>query len=148
MIYDASNTVHRNQARERLNKLIDSKKIFELKEKRQKRSIAQNSYLHLILTWFAMETGYTLHEAKQEIFKKIVNPDIFYEEQYEGKLVTVERWRSTARLNSKELTTAIDKFRHYSSMEAGIYLPEPSDLVALRDIEIEISRNEGAKAFI
>lgn len=37
-------------------------------------------------------------------------------------------WRSTADLDTKELTTAIDRFRNYSSKEAGIYLPEPSDL--------------------
>ena len=54
----------------------------------------------------------------------------------------VQRWRSTADLDTKELTTAIDKFRDYSSAEAGIYLPEPKDLAILQDIEIELKNNK------
>jgi hypothetical protein len=35
--------------------------------------------------------------------------------------------------------TLCNRFRDYASKEAGIYLPEPSDLVLLQEIEIQIN---------
>jgi hypothetical protein len=91
--------------------------------------------------WFALETGYTIEEVKQEIFKKIVNPNTFYEGEF-GTIIKIERWRSTANLNTQEMTLCINRFRDYASKEAGIYLPEPSDLVLLQEIEIQINNNQ------
>lgn len=141
MIYKTENTHHRQRAIIRFKNLIEKKAIIELVEKKPKRTIQQNRYLHLILGWFAFETGYTPEEVKQYIFKQIVNPEIFYDGEI-GEIVAVQRWRSTADLDTKELTTAIDKFRDYSSAEAGIYLPEPKDLAILQDIEIELKNNK------
>lgn len=141
MIYKTKNTHHRKRAIIRFEKLIEKEAIIELTEKKPKRTIQQNRYLHLCLCWFAFETGYTPEEVKQYIFKQIVNPEIFYEGEV-GEIITVQRWRSTADLDTKELTTAIDKFRDYSSAEAGIYLPEPRDLTALQDMEIELKNNK------
>ena len=142
MIYNPKNQLHRKQAIDKLNYFITKGKRFELKAKQDKRSISQNSYLHLILTWFGLETGYTLEEVKQDIFKKIVNSATFYEGEFEGKIkgLKVERWRSTASLDTLEMTLAIDRFRDFSSRECGIYLPEPSDLVSLQELENEISK--------
>lgn len=142
MIYDPKNPFHVEQAVQKIKYFIQKGKRFELKEKKKRRSISQNSYLHLILTWFAIETGYTLEEVKQEIFKKHVNSTIFYEGEFEGKIknVKVERFRSTASLDTAEMTLAIDRFRDFSSKELGIYLPEPKDLATLQEIENEISK--------
>ncbi len=142
MIYDPKNKLHQKQAIEKLNYFISKGKRFELKAKQDKRSISQNSYLHLILTWFGIETGYTLEEVKQDIFKKIVNSATFYEGEFEGKIegLKVERWRSTASLDALEMTLVIDRFRDFSAKEFGIYLPEPSDLVSLQEMENEISK--------
>jgi hypothetical protein len=40
------------------------------------------------------------------------------------------------------MTLCINRFRDYASKEAGIYLPEPSDLVLLQEIEIQINNNQ------
>lgn len=141
MIYDPSNPLQQKQAIEKLKYFIRKGKRFELKAKQDKRTVSQNSYLHLILTWFGIETGYTLEEVKQDIFKKHVNPALFYEGEFDG-VVKIERWRSSANLDTAEMTLAIDRFRNFSSQELGIYLPEPGDLALLQEMENEISKHK------
>ncbi|MDM1547407.1 recombination protein NinB [Empedobacter falsenii] len=141
MIYNTSNTVERQKAITRIKKLLDNKSVIEITEKKPTRTIKQNRYLHLILGFFGSETGYTLEEVKQEIFKKIVNPALFYEGEI-GEIVTLQRWRSTADLDTLEMTQAIEKFRDYSSAEAGIYLPSPDEKDFLLQIEIELKNNQ------
>lgn len=136
MIYDASISLDQKRSKERLEWLISKEKVFELKEKRKTRSLSQNRYLHLILSWFGLEFGYELEEVKQFIFKQEVNPDLFYNGETEG-IVKVSRWRSTSTLDTAELTTAIDRFRDFSSKH-GCYLPEPSDLAAINEMEREL----------
>jgi hypothetical protein len=143
MIYKTSNPFQKNQAIERFNYLIAKEKTIELTVKHPKRSISQNSYLHLILTWFGLELGYTMEEVKLEIFKKLVNPNMFYEGEFDGKLgLKIERWRSTASLNKEEMTLAVTRFRNFSSKEVGIYLPEPKDLALLQELENEIKKRQ------
>ena len=144
MIYKTHNIHHQQRAIERFKFLLDKKATIELTEKKPKRTIKQNSYLHLILGWFGFEFGYTLEEVKQDIFKKIVNPVIFYEGEF-GELVPIQRWRSTASLDTRELTIAIDNFRDYASREAGIYLPSPDEKDFLDEIYIELKNNNTIK---
>jgi hypothetical protein len=141
MIYDPTSKFDCERAIIKIKGFISKGTKFELKAKHPKRSISQNSYLHLILTWFGLETGYTLEEVKQETFKKHVNPQIFYEGEF-GKLIKIERWRSTANLDTSEMTLAIDRFRNFSAIECSIYLPEPSDLAIIQELEIEISKHK------
>tara|TARA_R110002012_G_scaffold190633_1_gene358227 strand:- start:33123 stop:33566 length:444 start_codon:yes stop_codon:yes gene_type:complete len=141
MIYDSNIELDKNRAKERLEWLIAKGKQFEIKEKRQRRSIAQNSYLHLILTWYAIEYGESVEFVKQEVFKKHINGHIFKSEFVNRKTGEMrEDWRSTASLDSAELTSAIDRFRNYSSKEAGIYLPTPDDMHLIQQMEREISK--------
>ena len=139
MIYDLNIPFEKDSAKERFKWLMDKGKKIELKEKRPKRSVSQNAYLHLILSWFGLEFGYNLEEVKQKIFKEIVNPELFYEGEV-GKLEKIQRWRSTSDLDTKEMTLAIDRFRDYSA-ENGYYLPSPDDMVALEYIENEINKH-------
>ena len=141
MLYNSNKPIDAQRAIEKIKHFIKNKKVFELKEKRKRRSINQNSYLHLILSGFALETGYTTEEVKQDIFKKIVNPVMFYEGEF-GELVKIERWRSTASLNTQEMTLCIDRFRDYAAKEAGVYLPEPKDLSMLEDLEIQVNNQK------
>lgn len=141
MIYNPQIEIDIFRAEERLKWLIEKGKRFELKEKRKKRTLDQNSYLHLILGWYAVEYGETREYIKQHTFKRVVNPEIFRTEHINRKMGEIrEDWRSTADLDTGELTTAIDRFRNYSSKEAGIYLPEPKDLVHLNQIEAELDK--------
>jgi hypothetical protein len=144
MIYDTTNPLQRCQLIDKVKYYIAKGKEVELKVKHPKRSISQNSYLHLLFEWFAVETGYTAEEVKQDIFKKIVNTSLFYDGEAEGKLkgVNIERWRSTASLSTAEMTLAIERFRNYASIEAGIYLPEPEDLVMIKELEREVSKHK------
>lgn len=140
MIYNPNKEIDIQNSITRINWLIKNKKLFELTQKREKRSISQNSYLHLLFSWFGLQTGHTFKEVKQDIFKMHVNSDLFYEGEIEGA-ITVQRWGSTADLNTKQMTLAIDRFRDFSSKECGFYLPEPKDLVLLQDMEIELSKH-------
>lgn len=143
MIFNSENELDKKKAVERFNYFLSKSKTFELKEKKPKRSISQNNYLHLILSWYALEYGETLEYIKQEVFKKQINATIFKTEFVNKKTGEIrEDWKSTASLDTKEMTTAIDRFRDYSSKEAGIYLPEPKDLAELQFIENQIKNNE------
>lgn len=141
-IYNGSKPIDKQRAIQKLQFLIANGKVFELTEKKRTRTISQNSYLHLIISLFAYETGYTAAEVKQEIFKKIVNPNTFYDGEVDKGLVCIQRWRSTANLNTKEMTLCIDRFRDYSSKEAGIYLPEPHDLSLIDEAKIIVENNK------
>ena len=144
MIFNASNEFDIQRAKERLGYLIDKKKTFEITEKKPKRTYSQNNYIHLLFAWFALEYGETPEYVKQEIFKKLVNHEIFLTEYVNYKTGEVRAaWRSTADLNTKEMTTAIDNFRDYASKEAGIYLPTPDDLISLNEIERQVNNLQG-----
>lgn len=146
MIFHLSNEFDRQRAKERFDFLLKNGKKIELKERKEKRTAPQNRYLHLILSWFAWEYGETQGYIKQEIFKKIVNEEIFKTEYINFKTGEIRTdWKSTADLNTQELTTAIERFRNYACKEAGIYLPEPSDLVYLEEIERNLSQQQAEK---
>lgn len=140
MLYDTSNELDKNRAIEMFKHLVNKGVIIELKQKRKLRSVNQNRYLHLILSWFALEMGETLEYTKREVFKKEVNKEIFIYEFVNRKTGEIrEELKSTSALNTKEMTTAIDRFRNFSSVNFGIYLPEPKDLVNLREMERQIN---------
>lgn len=97
----------------------------------------------MVLACFGKEFGYTTEEVKQDIFKKIVNREIFYEGEAEG-IVTISRFRSTADLSKDEMIIAIDKFLKFSA-EHGCRLPEPTDLTMLMQIEEELEQIQNKK---
>lgn len=133
MIYDLAKHLDRRRAEKRFAELIKEGTIIEL-TKKVKRSLSQNNYLYLILSWFANETGYTTVEAK--CIYKDLSPSIFYYSKNGRRFI-----RSTADLTTKEMTDSIEKFRNYSSAEAGIYLPAPNEEAFLDEILIELSKN-------
>lgn len=140
MIYNLSIDYEKQQAVTRFKNLLDKGKKVELKVKHPKKSVSHNAYAHLLFSWFALEYGDTMEYIKQEVFKKLVNPVIFKTEFVNEKTGEVrESWRSFADLDSGEATIAIDRFRTWSSKEAGIYLPEPGDIAFLEEIEKQIS---------
>lgn len=138
--FKGKSKIDHQKAKDYLNKLIASGCDFEIKKKLSKRTYSQNNYIHLLFSYFALNTGYTPNEVKQDIFKKIVNPEMFYEGEKEKiKGLKIEQWRSTADLNIKEMSICTERFLDWSVLEAGIRLPEPSDIAFLREIEIELS---------
>lgn len=140
MIYNLSNDFDRQRFKTRCNALYKQGGVVDLTAKKERRTIPQNAYLHLILGWFAIETGNTLDFVKKEYFKRYINPNIFVveiEDKYLGKLKVL---RSSRDLTSAEMTTAIERFRNWASAEAGVYLPSPDEKSLLQYIEKESSR--------
>ena len=117
-----------------MNKLYQQKALVEVKKKLPNRTLAQNSYFYLLLSWFSLETGYSVEEVKIDIFKRLCNRALFEREitNKQGKTINVLR-------SSSDLTTAIDRFRNYSAAE-GIYLPAPNEHDFLTHIQKEIER--------
>lgn len=143
MLYDLKNPLQREQYKARSTMLLEkSNSIVELTEKKPRRSDQQNKYLHVILGYFAVETGNTLEWVKQQYFKKLVNGAIFISEQDDRYLGKIKVLRSSADLDSAEMTTAIESFRNWASSEAGVYLPSANEDELLALMEVEISRNK------
>lgn len=142
MIYDLNNILDKERFKRRCNALYKQGGIVDLSAKKERRTIPQNAYLHLILGWFAMETGNTLAFVKQEYFKRHINPNLFVIDKIDPYLGHVQALRSSRDLDTAEMTTAIDRFRNWSSQEAGIYLPSPDEQAFLREIEIEMYRQK------
>ena len=143
MKYDLRSKIDKERFTERANKLFENKDYVELKRILPIRSNQQNKYVHVLFAYFASEYGEQTDYIKQYFFKQICNRDIFEIEYTNPKTGEVRiSWRSSADLDSGEMTIAIERFRDYASKEAGIYLPEPHEQEFLKHCEIEIERNK------
>lgn len=144
MKYNLSNKEEKQQATDYFNKLVEKKSIVEIKKCLNRRTYAQNNYLHLLLSYVALEIGEELEWFKSEIWKKIIAPDIFKTEYKNIKTGEVrEDWKSSADLDTKEMTIAVERLMNWSAKELGILLPLATDIHELRSIEnhIEINKN-------
>ena len=140
MIYDLKNPLQCENFKTRVNNLYKNQKVVELTEKKPVRTIQQNKYLHVIIGYFASQYGCTLEYAKQNYYKILCNKNIFVREtddKYLGKVTVI---RSSASLDTSEMTTAIERFRNWASAEAGIYLPEPHESEMLTYAQQELER--------
>ena len=130
-LYNLKNPYDRQRFKEKANAMVLAQDYVELKKKHTQRSLAQNSYLHLLLGYFASEFGYTLEEVKFDIFKKHCNPDIFIRQRRNKRGNEVRYVRSSTELDKLEMTQAIERFRNYSSAQCGLYLPEHNEQEAI-----------------
>ena len=140
MIYNLNNPWEVQNLKDYLDSLIKKGGMVELKRKSPLRSLAQNRYLFLCLGYFASEFGYSVEEVKQDIFKRKVNPEIFIRERENKRGETVKYLRSSAELTTAEMTTAVERFRNYSSAVAGLYIPAPNEQQFLQYVEQELER--------
>ena len=142
MMFDTSNPLDKANFLLRAKKLAEGGKIVELTEKKPRKTLSQNAYCHLAISYFASEYGCTLEWAKQQYFKKLVNPEIFIREKEDKFLGKVKYLRSSADLDVTEMSLAIDRWRNWCSINADIYLPSPEDERMIGLMEIEIERNK------
>lgn len=142
MIFNLNNPFEHEKFKEYVNKLYVQHAIVEVKKRLPNRTLAQNSYLHLILSFFACELGYSLDEVKLDYFKKTCNRDLFERKKVNKQGREITYMRSSSELTTGEMTTAIERFRNYSSAQAGIYLPAPNENQFLIHIQQEIQRNQ------
>ena len=142
MIYDTSNPLDKVNFLFRAKKLAESGKVIDLTEKKPRRSLPQNKYLHVILAYFGTQTGNTLEWVKQQYYKKLVNPDLFIREKEDKYLGNMKVLRSSADLDTSEFSLSVERFRNWASQEAGIYLPSSDEYIIIQQMEIEIERNK------
>lgn len=138
MKYDLNNPVEAGQAFAYLAQISAEKKKVEIKVIKPRRSLNQNSYLHLLLGAFGSHFGYTLEEAKT-IYKDLNSKIYYYDKEVRGKVHHFSR--SSADLDVDEMTKSIDVLREWSD-KAGYPLPTATDQEWLRQIENEIERHE------
>jgi hypothetical protein len=134
MKYDTSDTIDKNKAKIKFNKLVEEGKKIELKELKPPRSLNQNKYLHVCISLFAINFGWTLSEAKTHL-KRACN-FMVYEKNGEKFL------KLTRTMDSKELTEFIDWLRTYSAQN-GCYIPTAEEYHLNRfEIDKEIDQNK------
>jgi len=131
MIYDLRSPYDKQKFKEKVNMLFDEGAVVEVIKKNPKRSLQQNAYLHVLLGYFASEFGYTLEEVKYDIFKRKCNKDLFEHQRLNKRGVMTTYIRSSAELDTAQMTTAIERFRNYSAAVCGLYLPEPHEHEAI-----------------
>lgn len=141
MLYDLSKEIDKSKFKARCDSALEKGSLVDFTEKREITN-PQKNYLHLILGYFALETGNTLEYVKDIYFKRQCNKDIFIIEK-EDKLIgkTIKYIRSVMDLDTTESSLAIERFRNWSSTTANIYLPEPNEDRFLNEIRIEIDKN-------
>ena len=142
MIYDTSNPLDKANFLLRAKKLAESGRIIEMSEKKPRRSLPQNKYLHVILAYFGTQTGNTLEWVKQQYYKKLVNPDLFIREKEDKYLGKIKVLRSSADLDTSEFSLSIERFRNWAAQEASIYIPSSDEAILVQKMEIEIERNK------
>lgn len=106
----------------------------ELTKTRAKRTIKQNAYLHIVFNLWAINYGDTLKEAKTDLKREY---GMYYTKNNKRYL------KSTADLNTKELTTFIEWIRNRASKEGGFYIPTSEEyLINQFKIDKEIQQHK------
>lgn len=140
MQYDLTIQLQRHLFEQKCRTLLEKGCVVNLSEKTI-RTKGQNNYLHLLIGVVAMETGNTLEYTKEVYFKRLVNRDLFLTYKTDRYAGQVEVVRSSADLTTEEMSTAIDRFKRWGA-ENGIYMPSPGDESLLREIAIEMGRQQ------
>lgn len=138
MIYNLSNKFEVDKCREYLRKAFAEKAVIEVKKK-NRRSLAQNSYLHLLIGYFASQYGCSFDEAKIDFYKRECNREIYERTKTNRMGQNILYLRSSSELDKGEMTLSIERFRNWSSSVAGIYLPAANEdqmiIFAMQEIE-------------
>lgn len=115
--------------------------MVELKEKRG-RSLNQNAYCHLAISYFALQIGLPMQEVKDAYFKNYCNHELFARKRYD-KILNVEReyLRSTTELTKDEMSLAIDRFLKFAA-EQGVYIAPSDEYIAILHMQHEVQRNQ------
>ena len=134
MKFDTSIEYEANKARTNLEYLISKQKVIDQTAVRAKRSIDQNSYLHVAITLYAIYVGSTLSEAKTDLKRGCH----FMQYEKNGKKYLKE----TSKMDSKELADFIDWIRNYSAVR-GYYIATSKEyLLNKYAIDKEIDQNK------
>ena len=133
MKLDTANEFDRNKAKTYFKRLLSDNKKIELKEVRNNRTIKHNAYLHVCVSLFSIEFGYTLDESKTLLKREC--SFMIYEK---NGLVFLKK---TSKMQSDELSKFIEFIRNYSSKQ-GCYIPTSSEYLENKfNIDRQIDAN-------
>lgn len=134
MKLDLKKDFEANKAKTYFNTLLNKQSNIELKEIKNKRSVKHNAYLHVCITLFAIEFGYTLQEAKT-----LLKRECEFMRYKKNKTVFL---KETKKMLSDELSKFIEWIRNYSSSK-GCYIPSSDEYITNRfDIDKEIDKHK------
>ena len=142
MIFNLENEWEHQKFKEYVNKLFTKRARVEVKEKHSGRTLAQNSYLHLLLGYFGSEYGCSLDEAKVDFYKRTCNKPLYERTKTNKQGKEITYLRSSAELTTEEMSLSIERFRDWSASVAGIYLPSANEHQMLAFIEQCIEQNK------
>ena len=137
MKYDLSKQTDVNKAKFKFEQLIEGKSKIELTKKRESRTLDQNSYLHVCITLYGINSGHTIAEAKTLLkrecdFMRYKKNDITF---------LVE----TSKSDTKLVSQFTEWIRNHAAQE-GCYIPTPEEYITNRfEIEREI---EACKVYL
>ena len=138
MLYNLKNAFELEKFRDKVVELQNKGTMVEMKEKRS-RPLSQNAYLHTMLSYFALQFGYSLEETKVHFYKLVVNKDIFARtgtDKFTGELYTY--LRSSSELSKDEMSESIERFRSWMKEESGLNFPSSEEYIALLHIQHDI----------
>ena len=140
MQYNLNSELDRQRFKVKVKQLWAKGGIVEIREKK-KRTKKQNKYFYLVCALLASEVGESVEYIKQEVFKRICNPDLFLVTKENPILGTIEVLRSSRDLTTSEMSVAIDRYRKWCA-EQGVYIPEANEEENLASLEAELSKYE------
>ena len=142
MLFNLQNPYEHERFKAYVNKLFRERAVVEVKKKSPNRTLSQNSYLHLLIGYFASQYGCSADEVKIDYYKRTCNRDLFERRATNRQGREITYLRSSADLTTAEMALSIDRFRDFSSSKAGIYLPSPNEREFLIYAQQEIERHK------
>lgn len=118
MRINPKNQLDLNKANLYFEKLINNGWSFDLTKVMPARTIPLNSYLHVCLSLYSIEFGYTLEESKTYFKRRCAF--MVYEKNGEKFL------KKTSKLDNNECLDFISFIRNSSAKE-GLYIPDPDE---------------------
>ena len=140
MTYDTTNPVDRERLRTKVDHLIAKGKVVELTEKRMGRTLQQNAYHAVCISYVAAELGESYQYVNEQYYKRACNYDLFVRRYDDPVLGSVLRLRSSRELSKEEMTLSIDRFRNWAANQLGMYIPDPADRGLAQQFVIEAAR--------
>ena len=134
MLLDLSITEDYKKAQLYFDAMIKSKFKIELRRILPKRSLDLNSYLHVCISLFAIEYGYTLEESKTLLKRKCS----FMVYKKNG----LKFLKKTSKLDNLECSKFVEFVRNYAGLQ-GLYIPTSEEYLSNNfNIDKQINNNK------
>lgn len=142
MLYDCSNRLEADKLKKRIDGAISRGEVIEVTSPFRKRSLDQNSYLHLIIAYLASQIGESPEYVKREYYKKECNGELYIVRKRDCYTERVtEEIRSSKDLSVEEMSLSIERFKDWSARVVEIPLPDAEKKEELTYALQEIERN-------